>query len=418
MLHGEFESMRMINSLVPNNCPKPLSWGQCANPSLHYLLFSFHELKKGPPDVDRMSQLVANFHTESVKENPTGKWGFHMTTYNGPLAQDNSWTDTWEESWIRGMKRLFEYEKAARGPSEELEQLIEPYFEKVCPRLLRPLETNGRHITPVLIHGDLWLGNMAVEAETGDPFIFDAASLWGHNECESQPRFSTESCVFTRSFRVAFPFCKLALLMFEPEDTDRETDELSYMRPIASDWGTNYVDAYHKLIPKAEPQKDWDARNALYATYVSMVLPNVAMLIHISSRVVVVDSAIYPEHEHFRTMYVPELFKFASSYMANQYEQTDRRDTQIGGAISGRLCRGGACVRHDRFYWTLVACGWMSVSARLNAVSPKSSYLGSSTSFPAISHSVGRLAILQDFTEEYLSQRSTKGPKKTQALLP
>jgi fructosamine-3-kinase len=120
----------------------------------------------------------------SVEENPTGKWGFHMTTYNGPLAQDNTWTDTWEESWIRGMKRLFDYEKAARGPSEELERLIKPYFEKVCPRLLRPLETNGRHIKPVLIHGDLWLGNMAVQAETEDPFIFDASAFWGHNECK------------------------------------------------------------------------------------------------------------------------------------------------------------------------------------------------------------------------------------------
>lgn len=184
MLHGEFESMRLINNLIPNYSPKPLAWGQCVDENLHYLLFSFHELKKGPPDIGRMSQVVAQLHTQSVKENPTGKWGFHMTTYNGPLAQDNTWTDTWEESWIRGMKRLFNYEKAARGPSEELEQLIKPYCEKVCPRLLRPLESNGRHITPVLIHGDLWLGNMAVKAETGDPFIFDASSFWGHNECK------------------------------------------------------------------------------------------------------------------------------------------------------------------------------------------------------------------------------------------
>lgn len=38
------------------------------------------------------------------------------------------------------------------------------------------------------------------------------------------------------------------------------------MRPTGSDWGREYVEAYHKLIPKSEPQKDWDARNALYAT--------------------------------------------------------------------------------------------------------------------------------------------------------
>ncbi|KAL1884047.1 hypothetical protein Daus18300_000156 [Diaporthe australafricana] len=225
MLHGEFESMRMISDLIPAFCPKPLAWGQCSDPNFHYLLFPFHNLKKGPPDTGRLSQAVAELHTRSVEHNPTGRWGFHMTTYNGPLAQDNTWTDTWEESWIRGMKRLFAYERDSRGPSEELEKLMKPYFEKVCPRLLRPLETNGRHIKPVLIHGDLWVGNTAVQAETNDPFLFDSSAFWGHNEYE-----------------------------------------LSYMRPIATDWGRKYVEAYHKLIPKSEPQEDWDARNALYAT--------------------------------------------------------------------------------------------------------------------------------------------------------
>lgn len=184
MLHGEFESMRMISNLIPAYCPRPLAWGQCTDPDISYLLFSFHELKKGPPDSGLLSRVVANLHSQSIEQNPTGKWGFHMTTYNGPLAQDNTWCDTWEESWIRGMKQLFAYERESRGPSEELERLMKPYFEKVCPRLLRPLETNGRQIKPVLIHGDLWIGNTAVQTATNDPFVFDASAFWGHNECK------------------------------------------------------------------------------------------------------------------------------------------------------------------------------------------------------------------------------------------
>jgi protein-ribulosamine 3-kinase len=188
MLHGEFESMRLINSLIPVFCPKPLAWGKCTDSNFHYLLFPFHELKKGPPDTGRLSQAVAQLHNRSIEHNPTGKWGFHMTTYNGPLAQDNTWTDTWEEHWIRAMRQLFALERASRGPSEELDRLLTPYFEKVCPRLLRPLETNGRHIKPVLVHGDLWIGNMAVQADTEDPLMFDSAAFWGHNECKiNQP---------------------------------------------------------------------------------------------------------------------------------------------------------------------------------------------------------------------------------------
>ena len=40
---------------------------------------------------------------------------------------------------------------------------------KVIPRLLRPLETGGRQIKPSLVHGDLYSGNVSVDAVTGGP---------------------------------------------------------------------------------------------------------------------------------------------------------------------------------------------------------------------------------------------------------
>ena len=56
-------------------------------------------------------------------------------------------------------------------------------FDQVIPRLLRPLGTEGRSIRPVLVHGDLWQGNVATNAETGVPTSFDPAVWWVHNEC-------------------------------------------------------------------------------------------------------------------------------------------------------------------------------------------------------------------------------------------
>jgi hypothetical protein len=38
------------------------------------------------------------------------------------------------------------------------------------------------------------------------------------------------------------------------------------MRPLDNDWGRKCMASYHSRIPKSEPQEDWDARNALYAT--------------------------------------------------------------------------------------------------------------------------------------------------------
>ena len=98
----------------------------------------------------------------------------------------------------------FALEKEARGPSKELEALMVPLFDKVIPRLLRPLETGGRTVKPGFVHGDLWYGNGEYDAKsecvastsqaetfptasndmkTDRPMVFDAAGFYGHNEC-------------------------------------------------------------------------------------------------------------------------------------------------------------------------------------------------------------------------------------------
>ncbi|KPM45974.1 hypothetical protein AK830_g722 [Neonectria ditissima] len=107
MFHGEYESMKLINEIVPAFSPKPLAWGKCKDSDRHFIPFSFHILHKGLPSIPRLTHAVAQLHTLSVDANPTGKFGFHTTTYNGTLPQDNTWTDTWEEFYIRGMRQIY-----------------------------------------------------------------------------------------------------------------------------------------------------------------------------------------------------------------------------------------------------------------------------------------------------------------------
>jgi protein-ribulosamine 3-kinase len=187
MFHGEFESMKMINDIVPDFSPKPLSWGKCKASARHFILFEYHALRKGDPPIPRFTYAISQLHTLSLNANLHGKFGFHITTYNGTLAQDNTWTDTWEEFYSRGMKRMLQIDAEARGASDEIEQLAVPLLAKVIPRLLRPLENGGREIKPVLIHGDLWLGNVSVKDGSDDPLMFDASAFWGHNECMFNP---------------------------------------------------------------------------------------------------------------------------------------------------------------------------------------------------------------------------------------
>ena len=157
-MEGEFESMKVLHGVTPDFAPKPIAWGTFkSNSDLHFFLCDFHDMDGELPELNSFAASLAKLHCESIS--PTGKFGFHVTTYNGNIPQDVRWTNTWEECFVNGTRKDFEMEREARGPSEELEALMIPLFEKVIPRLLRPLETGGRTLKPCFVHGDLWYGN-------------------------------------------------------------------------------------------------------------------------------------------------------------------------------------------------------------------------------------------------------------------
>jgi Fructosamine kinase len=166
------------------------------------------------PEIESFTANVARLHWGSLAQSP-GKFGFPITTYMGPLPQDNTWCDTWEECFKRGMKRMLDLERNVQGPSEELEKLTEQLYEKVIPRLLRPL-TVLKSIKPVLIHGDLWYGNCCTDNATGKPIVFDACVFWAHNECKDH-LFNTNSLP-VQGIKLPFSFTTFTspLLTFIP----------------------------------------------------------------------------------------------------------------------------------------------------------------------------------------------------------
>jgi protein-ribulosamine 3-kinase len=100
-----------------------------------------------------------------------------VATFQGLVPQFADWTDTWEEFFSRSFRRLVENEEKAQGPDPEMQDLEKAIFEKVIPRLLRPLETGGRTIRPCLVHGDTWDGNVATNLDTNNPVIFDSTCI-------------------------------------------------------------------------------------------------------------------------------------------------------------------------------------------------------------------------------------------------
>ncbi|KAF2113618.1 Fructosamine/Ketosamine-3-kinase [Lophiotrema nucula] len=183
MMQGEYHSMLEICKVSPSFAPHPICWGSCAEETgRHFLLLKFHDLKSGTPSAADFAREFAKLHKES--SSPNAMFGFHLTTYNGNLPQNNMWTKSWEEFFSNGIWSMLALEEEARGPSEELQELSKALLGKVVPRLLRPLETQGRTVKPSLLHGDLWIGNIASDKATGQPVVFDSSAYYGHHECE------------------------------------------------------------------------------------------------------------------------------------------------------------------------------------------------------------------------------------------
>ena len=222
-MEGEFASMETIHKVVPNFVPLPIAYGTYkSDPSMHFFLCSFQKFSEELPDIPLFCERVAQMHLKSIS--PTGKYGFEVTTHHGNLPQHNAWNRSWEDFFAQSLKRMLELEINTQGANDEIEKLRGPLFEKVIPRLLRPLESGGRSIKPSLIHGDLWYGNASTDTNSDQPMVYDACCFYAHNEYE-----------------------------------------LGSWRPTRNKFGRAYNEAYHRHFPIAEPFEDYDDRVGLYS---------------------------------------------------------------------------------------------------------------------------------------------------------
>jgi len=204
-MFGEFTSMSALYQAMPDLAPQPIGWGSYANDAkTYFFICAFSEMtgevpgeaftaigSNGEPgnrldgELQRISDFtgqIARLHKTALS--PTDRFGFPVTTYGGRLPQDTTFCYTWEVSFTRGIHRMFDLEELQHGHDEDMVQLRTLIVNKAIPRLLRPLETEGRSISACLVHGDLWDGNTGIDKETREPVIFDACSSYAHHECK------------------------------------------------------------------------------------------------------------------------------------------------------------------------------------------------------------------------------------------
>ncbi|KAI6343577.1 hypothetical protein MCOR25_011125 [Pyricularia grisea] len=221
---GELKSLQEIHKTCPGFCPEPYGWGQFArDPDVYFLLVEFRNIGAQPAEPSLLAASLARLHSNS--RSPTDMFGFGTRTCHARMDQA---VDFWSESWaavygshLRHVVNLAkEYLKWA-----EFDMVANLTVEKVVPRLLLPLQADGRILKPCLVHGDCWDGNTAMDGETGEALIFDVCSFYAHHEYD------------TGNWRT--PRHRLS--------------------------APAYIEAYNRLMPPSEPVEEWDARNILYS---------------------------------------------------------------------------------------------------------------------------------------------------------
>lgn len=196
-VRGDEFAASYIHELTPVLCPKPLGRGPLQkNCDVHFYLC---RLEDAFPDANAaatataalvlpgpgpFSSALARLHRDATSFN--SMFGLFLRTCVGDLVQDNTWSDRWEPFFTHGLRHLLNVRALRAGHHAEFDDVLVPaLLDKVVPRLLRPLETDGRSVKPALVHGNLWCGRPgALGGDPRDWTLYAPASFWGHNECE------------------------------------------------------------------------------------------------------------------------------------------------------------------------------------------------------------------------------------------
>jgi fructosamine-3-kinase len=179
---GEYMSMSEIYKTLPSIAPQPHGYGKCKAEHAHFFLCDYLPLKPGLPDAVRLGEKLAELHRKS--QSPTGQFGFHCTTFDGKLPLTTKWDSNWTSFFTRLMRDVYNLDVEVNGFWSELDNAMQAAFDKLIPRLLDPLTSEGRSIKPSLIHGDLWESNIGTHNATGEIYIFDACAYYAHHEKE------------------------------------------------------------------------------------------------------------------------------------------------------------------------------------------------------------------------------------------
>jgi fructosamine-3-kinase len=170
MFQAEASGLSLLRNSNSMTVPFPLHNGN-AGPFQFLLLEFIREGRKTGDYWAKFGSCLADLHRRSAHT-----FGLDHNNYIGSLSQRNDQSTSWIDFFVNcRLKAQVELARAHNKIDDGLHKKFERFFDRL-PSLLT-LEP------PSLLHGDLWGGNLLVDAD-GNPCLIDPAVYYGHREVD------------------------------------------------------------------------------------------------------------------------------------------------------------------------------------------------------------------------------------------
>ncbi|KAK9899576.1 Ketosamine-3-kinase [Cystobasidium minutum MCA 4210] len=207
-LIGEAEGLKRMWETSNGLVPKLHTFEKLDNGNKALFISDYINLgSMGGSAMTRLAEKMANeLHNPEKQLADVKGFGFPVPTHCGVTEQDNTWEQDWMNFWRdRRLGNILDQIERKRGSSASaVLELGRKVQKDVVPILLSNFEPAPK---PVLLHGDLWSGNVATDSATGEPILFDMSSYYGHNEAEFgiSQMFSTLPPAFYKKYHSILP---------------------------------------------------------------------------------------------------------------------------------------------------------------------------------------------------------------------
>ncbi|HTT01116.1 MAG TPA: fructosamine kinase family protein [Steroidobacteraceae bacterium] len=173
MLQAEADGLRELQRVAAVRTPRVLAVGSAGEKA--YLALEWIELRSSSSSADALLGLqLARQHRAYASA-----FGWHRDNTIGSSTQPNTWCEDWVE-FFRERRLRHQLELARRSGRDAAGRLQ----RRGAELLERMGAFFGRHAPLAsLLHGDLWSGNRAADAQAA-PVVFDPAVYYGDREAD------------------------------------------------------------------------------------------------------------------------------------------------------------------------------------------------------------------------------------------